>query len=77
VLIGPFNFAGCPGPPRHPLAIVEPCSFEFIGYVQYFSLTTKQHQPAYQPQKPSTEQLSYHIWYVKIKALMINKSLIG
>jgi hypothetical protein len=24
--------------------------------VQYFFLTTKQHQPAYQPQKPSAEQ---------------------
>ena len=24
--------------------------------VQYFSLTTKQHQPTYQPQKPPAEQ---------------------
>jgi len=38
--------------------------------VHCFSLTTKQHQPAYQPQKPSAEQLDklnvlvqgLHIW---------------
>jgi len=27
--------------------------------VQYFSLTTKQYQPTYQLQKPSTEQLNF------------------
>jgi hypothetical protein len=53
--------------------LLSPVRLNLSAMVQYFSLTTKQHQPAYQPQKPSTEQLSYHIWYVKIKALMINK----
>ena len=46
----------------------QPC---LSGMVQCFSLTTKQHQPAYQPQKPSAEQFSGEIFGTSISPLSL------
>jgi len=48
-----------------------PVRLNLSAMVQCFSLTTKQHQPAYQPQKPSAEQFSGEIFGTSISPLSL------
>jgi hypothetical protein len=39
-----------------PHEVIDPIHFNLSAIVYYFSLTTKHHQPAYQPTKPPDKQ---------------------